>query len=90
MHLPRRPRPRKRRVASELPAAVIDISAELFPGPLEVHLEFDPELPNKKFVVLTVRASGKPKDLVRRRLAWHRRVSEAVPETNIRLCITQK
>ncbi|HET6882024.1 MAG TPA: hypothetical protein VFI31_17790 [Pirellulales bacterium] len=74
--------------AAIIPPEVIDASASLFPGPLEAHWENDPELPNQQFLVVTVHASGQPRQLVERRREWHRRVSKSLPDANIRLCLT--
>jgi hypothetical protein len=73
---------------SELPVEIVQISTELFPGSLEVRVETDPEMPEDSFLVLTVHADGPAKDIVRRRREWHRRVSEMLPGTEIRLSIT--
>jgi hypothetical protein len=73
---------------SELPVEIVQISTELFPGPLEVQLETDPEMPDDSFLVLTVHADGPVKNIVRRRREWHRRVSEMLPGREIRLSIT--
>lgn len=72
----------------QLPPEVIKVSADLFPGPFEVHWEADPEVPGESFLVITVSADGKPKDLVQRRREWHRRVCKLLPENDIRLCLT--
>lgn len=74
--------------AADLPPEVIAISADLFPGPLELHRETDPEAVEGPFLVLTVRARGTPKELVRRRREWHRRVCESLPGVDIRLIIS--
>jgi hypothetical protein len=76
--------------AAELPAEIIRISAELFPGSLDVRWEADPELPKETFLVLTVHASGEPNELVNRRREWHRRVWRIAPEMQIRLSITHE
>jgi hypothetical protein len=88
MHLPRKTRRAGLSKRIEVSPEILAISADLFPGPVESHLEVDPELPSKQFLVLTVRASGKPKELVRRRREWHRRVSQTLHEVDIRLSIT--
>lgn len=74
--------------ATELPTEILEISAQLFPGPLQLDHESDPESPGERFLVLTVRASGSPRELVERRREWHRRVSEVLPDMSIRLAIT--
>ena len=79
---------RKSIAAALIPPQVIDVSADLFPGPLKAYWEADPDLPNEQFLVVTVQASGQPRQLVARRREWHRRVSKSLPDTNIRLCLT--
>ncbi|HVC93770.1 MAG TPA: hypothetical protein VND64_08770 [Pirellulales bacterium] len=74
--------------AADLPAEVCGITEELFPGPFTLDWDADPEVPETRFLVLTVHANGDPKDRVRRRREWHRRVSDAVPGLSIRLAIT--
>jgi len=88
MHLKKRNRRTNPFSAAEIPPEIIEISADLFPGPIEAHLEADPEMPNEQFLVLTARARGKPKELVQRRLEWHRRVLKWMPDANIRLSLT--
>jgi len=73
---------------ADLPAEVGGTTGELFPGTFTLDWGADPELPETRFLVLTVRANGDPKDRVRRRREWHRRVSAAVPGLSIRLAIT--
>jgi len=51
----------------DLPAEVGSITGELFPGTFTLDWDADPELPERRFLVLTVRANGDPKDRVRRR-----------------------
>lgn len=74
--------------AADLPTEIAIISTDLFPGPLELLRESDPEAPDEQFLVLTVSASGTPEELVRRRREWHRRVSESLPNVDIRLMIS--
>lgn len=73
---------------ANVPDEVIAITRELFPGPIELSYETDPETPDEPFLMLMVRASGKPKEVVQRRREWHRRVGEALPNPEIRLVIT--
>lgn len=74
--------------AADIPDEVVAITRELFPGSIEFSYETDPETPDEPFLMLTVRASGKPKEVVQRRREWHRRVGEALPNPEIRLVIT--
>lgn len=75
-------------LSCDVPPEVIDITQELFPGPIDAWLESDPETPSTAFVLLMVRADGDPKEIVDRRLEWHRRVADSLPHAEFRLCIT--
>lgn len=75
-------------LACDVPAEVVEITQELFPGTFDVWLESDPEDPATPFVVLMVHAQGDPKELVQRRLNWHRRVADVLPDAGFRLSIT--
>jgi hypothetical protein len=79
---------RRGSVRAAVPPEVIKVSADLFPGSLDARWESDPELPNQLFLVVTVQANGQPRELVQRRREWHRRVSQSLPDANIRLCLT--
>jgi hypothetical protein len=72
----------------DLPAEVVEITQEFFPGPFEVRQESDPEAPITPFVILMVHAKGDPKEIVERRLNWHRRVAGVLPDADFRLFIT--
>ena len=59
---------------------VLRITGELFPGNATVYLSRDPEYPEDgDCTVIEAPASGSVKDVVDRRLEWHRRVSRLSP-----------
>lgn len=75
-------------IAYDIPPEVVEITQELFPGPFEVWPESDPEAPATPFLLLMVHAKGDAQQLVQRRLDWHRRVAEFLPDAEFRLVVT--
>ena len=68
---------------------IVRITEEMFPGPVFVEMECDPEDPDVTFLVLNVSFRGNPKQAVDKRIAWHQRVSQVRHGNSqlIRLCI---
>ncbi|HVC93313.1 MAG TPA: hypothetical protein VND64_06455 [Pirellulales bacterium] len=53
---------------------ILLVTRDLFPGPVRVELQDDPEVVVEPYVVFTVEAEGDPKEIVRRRCVWHERL----------------
>jgi hypothetical protein len=58
---------------------IIRITQEFFPGPVSIELMNDPEYPDDSFHVVQAEATGDIRDIVARRLNWHRRIGELAP-----------
>jgi hypothetical protein len=50
-----------------------------------VEVEQDPEIPDESYLVFNVTAEGPLADIVNRRLQWHDRLCELIPERAQRL-----
>ncbi|HVC98613.1 MAG TPA: hypothetical protein VND64_33410 [Pirellulales bacterium] len=76
--------------SNALPPPVIAITDELFPGPISVSTEADPEAPSQSFLVLTVEASGEVREIVQRRREWHVKAEPFLVGWDVRLSIIPK
>ena len=57
---------------------VVAVTQEMFPGSApEIETMADPEDAENPFIVVTVQWAGDPRESVKKRLDWHRRVSLA-------------
>ena len=54
----------------------IDIAKELFPGHIEIEDCHDPEDPELRYVVVTVRATGDFEAITTRQCEWHDRIEQ--------------
>jgi hypothetical protein len=70
-----------------LPLQVIAVTGALFPGPVSVENDADPEVSHQPFLVVTVEASGPVKDIVRRRREWHAKAEPFLVGLDVRLSI---
>ena len=59
---------------------VRQITQELFPGKCEFTSECDPEYPEDRYVVVSVEATGEPKEIVDRSCVWHERIRQLRPD----------
>lgn len=68
---------------------LVQIAEELFPGPVSVDIETDPELPSERYAVFNVTATGDMTDVINRHRTWHERTALVVPDhcDKIRLSI---
>jgi hypothetical protein len=57
-------------------AKTVSITKALFPGDVRVEAEEDPEIAGLSYVVFNVAAAGGPREIIERRLEWHRRIAE--------------
>ncbi len=55
----------------ELSARIIAMTHELFPGPIRVETDIDPEFPDDKRFVVEVEARGEFREIIERELRWH-------------------
>lgn len=55
---------------------VLALTQRLFPGPIEVQREQDPELPGHEYLVFNVVAKGCLEDIVSRDRDWHRELAK--------------
>ncbi len=58
---------------------ILRLTGELFPGDVTVDRMSDPEFPRESWVVLTVEATGEPREIIRRQCEWHERVAREFP-----------
>jgi hypothetical protein len=58
---------------------VVEMTRQLFPGPLSVKTSRDPDDPRDEFIVLSVEAEGDVSDILDRECQWIHRVAAAVP-----------
>jgi hypothetical protein len=70
-------------VTGQMPVSAADalqmalaITAEVFPGPAEVHEEFHPAHPEHRWQTIVVRVDGEVNEVVDRSAHWHRRMLE--------------
>ena len=54
----------------------IAIARDLFPGEVEIEDRVDPEVPDLRYVVVSVHAKGDLEEIVDRQCEWHRRLDE--------------
>jgi hypothetical protein len=73
-------------------ARAMSLTQLLFPGPVRVEFEDDPEIPDVSYVVFHVEAHGTSGDIIRRRLQWHDQVRELIPDSaqHLRLSVDAK
>ena len=55
---------------------IVRITQELFPGEVSIEIMSDPEYPDDSFHVVLAEATGEIRDIVARRVRWHRRIGE--------------
>ncbi|HUG93384.1 MAG TPA: hypothetical protein VML55_21275 [Planctomycetaceae bacterium] len=73
----REPQGTDRRKPADLLDEIKQLTQRHFPeGPVEVELDYDPEVPSDEFFVLSVTASGSARQIVERERQWHREVHE--------------
>ena len=60
----------------ELQSKIIALSQELFPGPVSIQTEFDPEFPDDQWHAVEVEAYGEFREILDRELLWHDKVWE--------------
>jgi hypothetical protein len=60
----------------ELRKKIISLSQELFPGPVTIETEFDPEFPDDGWHAVEVEAHGEFREILDRELSWHDRIWE--------------
>ena len=65
------------------------ISQRLFPGPLGVVLEHDPEWPDAPMITFSVHATGDCREIIDRECQWHEAVRVNLPDAlpHVRLSI---
>jgi hypothetical protein len=73
-----------------LPPGITQIAASLFPGPVTVDREFDPEAPMDPFWVVSVEASGSFEDIIRRQCEWHEKIRPIACQIDVRLSINPR
>lgn len=60
---------------------ILALTEEIFPGEVRIDVEADPEWPQDRYVVFTVKADGDARELVQRQCEWHRRVLAVAPDS---------
>lgn len=71
------------RVAHLLPE-ILDFTEQIFPGPVAVMVEWDPEIPDDPHIVFEVKATGTIAEILDREGEWHRKVLDcAKPESYV-------
>jgi hypothetical protein len=77
--------------APEVLREVVEITHQLFPGPIAVESSHDPENPHDEFTVLTVEATGGIDEILERECQWIQCVADIVPGLGaFRLAINPK
>lgn len=71
---------------------IMDLTAELFPGPAVLRRDFDPDFPNDQWLVMEVEATGTVREILDREIDWHRRLDSLDPSiaNQFRLCLFPK
>jgi hypothetical protein len=59
---------------------VVRMTEALFSGQASAEVMSDPESPSESWVVVSVQATGEPKQLVKLRCEWHERLARQFPE----------
>ncbi len=60
---------------------IVEMSRELFLGPISVEEFSDPESPGDTWTILNVESSGSSKELVRASCEWHERLARQFPDS---------
>jgi len=58
--------------------AVMDVTREMFPGPVSAETGYDPSWPDDRWITFNVEATGTFKEIIDRELEWHRRVAPLI------------
>lgn len=66
-------------VADQL-EAILEITEQMFPGPLRVEIDADPEWPSDRYITFVVEVTGTMKDFIRKQSKWRERVQSLIPE----------
>lgn len=60
--------------------AILDVTQEMFPGPVIAETGYDPEWPEDRWITFMVEDESDFKESVQREIEWNRRVLEMVPD----------
>lgn len=77
--------------ASNPPSAVLEVTRELFPGESKLEIDFNPDEPTDRFVVVNVKATGAIDAVLQRQELWHKRIRALEPRhfAQLRLYISE-
>jgi hypothetical protein len=64
------------------------IAEELFVRVVSIKVETDPELPERSYVILRVRASGDITEILRQEKEWYRRTLEPLGDDFDKICLS--
>lgn len=59
--------------------AVLELTQQMFPGPMTAQIVADPECPHDRSIVLDVEATGEFRDIIQRECEWHRELQRIIP-----------
>ena len=74
-------------------ARIEAMTVQLFPGPIRIESECDPDFPDDKWFVVEVQASGDFQSILDDELAWHDKLWELIGRPSgmtFRLCVVPK
>lgn len=60
--------------------AILELTQEMFPGPIRIETDADPEWPAERYVTFVVEVSGTMKDFVGKQGLWQEQVVERFPD----------
>jgi hypothetical protein len=58
--------------------AVLEVTREMFPGPVSAETGYDPEWPEDRWITFNVEATGTFKEIIDREIEWNRRIMPMV------------
>jgi len=65
-------------IGQELRSKIVAMTYKLFPGPIRIETDIDPEFPEDKRFVVEVEARGEFREIIERELRWHDKLWELV------------
>ena len=80
-------------LSPEVRSKIIAMTQGLFPGPIQIERDFDPQFPEDQWFVVDAEARGEVREMIDRELLWHDKVREIVglaDALRFRLCVFPK
>jgi hypothetical protein len=85
--------PQEPKAAPALQERLVAMTVALFPGPVRMETEIDPDFPEDRRFIVEVQAEGEFRDILNRELKWHDKLWELVGKSagmQFSLCVFPK